>query len=653
MKLTALAVLLAGAIAAVVLFPRTVRVDGRGDWRAVTQGLRRTPRVGVLVAPADALVHFHEIRGGIESVEVVVSARAARAGQGATHVEVRRGEPLFVEMEVGEEPRTVLVPVEAPTADIDVGLWSRRPEEAPGPERLFVHEVVLRRGPAGTIAFRVVPLVCGLAVLWLLRRERSTWAGVFAVAGVFIVAVAVAAALDPVSLLPLRPLARGWIQGAAIATLAAGAVVRASSRGVAAVAIVGAVLILYAPTIRNGLVYDDYLWTRPWTVPEVASTFVGSEDPTGVSNTYYRPWASTSHAVDYWIWGFRPKAFHATNVALIALAGFVAWSVFRRLPVSPAAALSGALLWVAHPMSASAVAWMSQRTDTILAILYLGALWALLAERFDRTRAAMAVGLGVLALGAKELAVTLPIAMGALLLCVPADDARARRWKVVRVLALVVVAYAAMWLTMFPEKLVSRTGASSGWGSFDPRAPGDWLRALPAAYGPLVLPTGYHHWWNTLLRQWSVGYLAAVVAVIAALLVFAVYRGDATQRRLALYGVFWPLLVMLPLLGLRGIDLYRGGLIVALGLGWLGMVVADRLHARHPWLPAGAVAIALFLLTPITTAGAAAWGPGGFYRSMTQTFIRDMPTWLASLQPHCLDHFWGQVSHDEHMAADE
>jgi hypothetical protein len=649
MKAAILAVALAGLVAGALSFPRVVRIDADADWRAASQGLRRSPRPGILVAPADGLIHFHEVRGGIESVQVVVSARA---GQGSNRVEVRRGEPMFQELDLTADPRTVVVPAEAgQPSDIDVSLWSRGESAVRGEDRVLVHEIVLRRGPTGGL-FCVIPALSGLAVLWLLRREPPAWAGLFAVGVVLVVASAIAAALDPVSLLPLRPGTRAWMQAAAVAALGACAIVRASSRHVAAIAVAGTALILYAPTIRNGLVYDDYLWTRPWSLAEVAATFVGSEDPTGVSNSYYRPWASTSHAIDYWIWGFRPKAFHATNVALIVVAGLMAWSVFRRLPLTQGAALAGALLWIAHPMSASAVAWMSQRTDTLLAILYMGALWAFLAEPFGRKQAAITVALGVLALGAKELAVTLPIAMGGLLLCLPADEARVRRWKAVRVLALVVAAYAALWLTMFPEKLVTRTGAASGWGGFDPHAAGDWLRALPAAYGPLVLPTGYHHWWNTLLRGWSPVYLAAVLVVAVAVVAFAVHRAGATHRRLALFGAFWPLLVMLPLLGLRGIDLYRGGLMVALGLGWLGAVVAQRLNGRHPWLPAVALACVLLAFTPLTTAAAAAWGPGGFYRSMTQAFIRGMPSWLGSVEPHCLHHFWGQVSHDAHMAGE-
>lgn len=531
MRRAILAVVAAGGLVGAALVPGSVRLDADADWRAVSQGLRRSPRPGVLVAPADALVHFHDVRGGIASVELVVSARAAR---GSTRVEVRRGEPMFLEMDLRDEPRTVVVPVEAPTSDIDVGLWPRRSEDErrTGTDRVLVHQVVLRRATSGGGLIRVIPVLCGVVVLLLLRREPARWAGAFGVAAVLIVAAALAAALDPVSLLPLRPPTRTWIQAAAVATLAAAGVARAQSRGVAPLAIAGTVLLLYAPTIRYGLVQEDYLSTRPWSMAEVASA----------------PWASTSHAMDFWLWGFRPKAFHATNLALITAAGLAACALFRRLPITRGAALAGTLVWVAHPMSASAVAWISQRMDTILALLYLGAMSALLARPFGRRQAAVAGAFGVLALGAEELALTLPATMAALLLCLPPDDQRRGRWTAVAGLVL---------------------------------------------------------------------------------------------------------LVMLPLLALRGIDLYRGGLGVAISFGWLAAVLAHRLGERHALLPAGLVALTMLALTPITTEAAAAWGPNGFHRSMTQASIREMPAWLARIQPHGLHHFWGQVSHDEHMAGDE
>jgi hypothetical protein len=78
-------------------------------------------------------------------------------------------------------------------------------------------------------------------------------------------------------------------------------------------------------------------------------------------------------------------------------------------------------------------------------------------------------------------------------------------------------------------------------------------------------------------------------------------------------------------------------------------VVLHRLGEWQRWLPAAATAIALFALAPISRDAAAAWGPGGFYRVMTQRDLQHMSAWLATLRPQARNFFWAQVHHDSHM----
>jgi hypothetical protein len=644
-----LLVLLAGALAGALSFPSRLRLDSRADWRAVSQGLRRSAQAGALAAASGALVHFHDVRGGIRALELLVSSRTparltlTRDGQGV------------LETDVDATPRRIVLPMGPAAGDVDVALGLR------DGERVLIHEIELRRGEAGG-AFRWLPAVCGLAILFFLRREPRPWAVAVAVAAVAVSAACLTTAVDPIALLSLRPGVRAWIQMGAVGALFAAGAARAQSRAIGGLTLAGTALVLYMPAVRNGLVYDDFLWTRPWSLAEVGSTFVGSEDPTGVSNAYYRPLASTSHALDYAVWGFRPPLFHLTNILLVTIAGLIAWLLFRRLPVAPGAALLGALVWTAHPMSASAVAWLSQRTDLILAIFYLASLRALLARPFGRGAAALALGLGLLTFAAKEPAVMLPLASAFLLACLPPDEHRRRRVAVVRILALIVCAYVSLWVALFPEKVMTRTGTAAGWGGFDPHRLEDWVRALPALYGPVVLPTGYERWWNTRLHDWSAAYLLGVAAVVAAFLWILARpgaepaaaadprAGGTTVRRLALFAAVWPVLVVLPMLGLRGVDLYRGGLMIALGAGWMAVVAAHRLHARQPLLLPVASAVLGLALAPLTAATVAAWGPGGFYRGMTQASIQSMPDWLASLRPQCRDYFWAQVARDRHRA---
>jgi hypothetical protein len=92
---------------------------------------------------------------------------------------------------------------------------------------------------------------------------------------------------------------------------------------------------------------------------------------------------------------------------------------------------------------------------------------------------------------------------------------------------------------------------------------------------------------------------------------------------------------------------------LALGAGWMAALVAHRLHARAPWVAAAGAALVAFALAPRTAASAAAWGPHGFYREMTQASNRDMTGWLAGLAPHCRAYFWAQVARDQHMESPE
>jgi hypothetical protein len=150
-------------------------------------------------------------------------------------------------------------------------------------------------------------------------------------------------------------------------------------------------------------------------------------------------------------------------------------------------------------------------------------------------------------------------------------------------------------------------------------------------------------------QGWSAAYLAGVALVMFALVAFVSRDPDRHVRRLGLLGAGWPLVLMAPLLGLRGVDLYRGGLMLALAAGWLVAVIAHRLHERHPLLPSAAMAMLALALAPRTADSAAAWGPQGFYRTMTQAANRDMAGWLAALPPHCRERFWAQVARDAHM----
>ncbi|MEK6211762.1 MAG: tetratricopeptide repeat protein [Pseudomonadota bacterium] len=131
-----------------------------------------------------------------------------------------------------------------------------------------------------------------------------------------------------------------------------------------------------------------------------------------------------------WIAGPAPFGFHLFNVAVhaanAALVYFLFCALRDRLPASAArwAPFLGALLFALHPVHTEAVAYVSGRSVSLMALFYLGGVLAYL--RADASPApgklrAISAALFAAALLTRETAVTLPLA---LLLCDATDPHR-------------------------------------------------------------------------------------------------------------------------------------------------------------------------------------------------------------------------------------
>jgi tetratricopeptide (TPR) repeat protein len=124
--------------------------------------------------------------------------------------------------------------------------------------------------------------------------------------------------------------------------------------------------------------------------------------------------------------GLDPRGFRLVNLAVLVASGFLvarlAAALLPRLaPAAPAAALRGmallaGLLYVAHPLEIQTTTYIVQRMTGLAVLFYLAALlcWLRARERAGRAAAAWiaaAAGCWLLALGSKEIAVTLPAAV--------------------------------------------------------------------------------------------------------------------------------------------------------------------------------------------------------------------------------------------------
>jgi tetratricopeptide (TPR) repeat protein len=186
-------------------------------------------------------------------------------------------------------------------------------------------------------------------------------------------------------------------------------------------ALLAAVLAAYASAFSGGFQFDDF----NVIVHQGAVHSLGAwrDSMPGI-----RPLLKLSYAL-CWSAGGGTLAFHAVNVALHAANVLLVWQLlrvlFERMGVKGdgLAAFVGALLFALHPAHTEAVTYVSGRSVSLMALFYLAAVLAYLREAPRWTSPL----LFALALGAKEVAATLP---AALVLCEALDlrrpfDARA------------------------------------------------------------------------------------------------------------------------------------------------------------------------------------------------------------------------------------
>jgi hypothetical protein len=379
-----------------------------------------------------------------------------------------------------------------------------------------------------------------------------------------------------------------------------------------------AVAVLYGPSLRFGFVTDDFYFARPLSAAQLASTLYGNWEPFGQGNAHYRPVIAASFQLDYALWGPRPRGFHLTNLVVMALAGLAGFALLRRLGAGPRGALLAALVWIAHPLSATAASWTSQRTDSIMVVWYLTALVLLLREPFHRRHAVATVVCGLLALGSKEMAASLAPA-GALLLWTASPlTALRRRGFAIAILAALTLLYALAWSALFPTK-ASLT--LDGLGT-----------KLPRLLVPVFVPLSYG-----AAGEMALGWvhLAAVAAAVAAACVGITRLAGGRAARMAGAAAAWPWLTLPPVFGLRDPDVYRLGLLVCFAAPLLAAAAAEavRLERRAVLAAAAVAALAGAVLAPPAVHTSRAWGPGGFaFTSGNGWKLRD-PTWEARLAP--------------------
>jgi protein O-mannosyl-transferase len=191
-----------------------------------------------------------------------------------------------------------------------------------------------------------------------------------------------------------------------------------------------------------------------------------------------RPIAAFTFAVNYALNGIDPAPYRATNVAIHIACALLLFAIVRRTLAVPRLqprfgaaaddlAFASALLWVVHPLTTDAVTYITQRTESLMALCYLLTLYASLQSASRRQTTgdgrwtvvaiiACAVGIGV-----KESMVTAPVVVvlfDRVFLFDSLRTALAARWRLYLGLSLT-------WLVLIYELSAAPREGSAGFGA--------------------------------------------------------------------------------------------------------------------------------------------------------------------------------------------
>lgn len=98
-------------------------------------------------------------------------------------------------------------------------------------------------------------------------------------------------------------------------------------------------------------------------------------------NTMYRPLQMASYAIDHALWRYRPSGWILTNTLLHAAVVLCVWRLALRIGLSAFAAFLAGLVFALHPANSEVVNYVSSRSESLAALLMLGALHAHLTAR--------------------------------------------------------------------------------------------------------------------------------------------------------------------------------------------------------------------------------------------------------------------------------
>jgi protein O-mannosyl-transferase len=289
---------------------------------------------------------------------------------------------------------------------------------------------------------------------------------------------------------------------------------------------------LDAPYIFDDLVSveDNPSITRLWPLIGSANDR-GPLNPPKETPTSARPLVNLSFAIDYHFTGRDPRGFRRTNLALHIVNATLLWLLVRRTLLLPyfagrfarsagTLAFVAAMLWLVHPLVTETVAYITQRSELVVAFFYLATLYASLryftAETLRSHRAwlTLAVFASAAGMASKEVMVSAPLVV----LLFDRTFLAATFRQAVRQSWPLYVGLVATWAIVFALQIGGPRSLSAGFGLALPLVD-YWstqakvlLMYLKLAMLPTPLLIHYELSLQSLSVNWP--YVVAVVALV-------------------------------------------------------------------------------------------------------------------------------------------
>lgn len=177
--------------------------------------------------------------------------------------------------------------------------------------------------------------------------------------------------------------------------------------------VVAAIAGVYANSLRGPFVFDD----RATIVDNDTIEDLGTGrvlHPPRETPVAGRPVVNLSFAVNYAAGGRDVAGYHVVNIAIHLLCALTIFGIARRQVPFPVA-LAIALLWGLHPLASEAVDYLTQRTESLMALLYLATMYCAVraadTPRRSHVWTAAAIAACALGMATKETMVTAPLAV--------------------------------------------------------------------------------------------------------------------------------------------------------------------------------------------------------------------------------------------------